>query len=178
MRKCQQAEKQRNCARLADPQLDHAGIRVKQSYELRREYVTTYADSLRQHHGRKNTEARPLLRPVILFCPQVLADKGSTGHIKACDGQERKTFNLRMGAVSRHCQLSEGIDLGLDDDIGKGDDGILHPRRKSVMDDFLQHITVKPYFSPLYSEYISFSHQVPQAQDHAGRLGNHRSHCR
>ena len=83
-----------------------------------------------------------------------------------------------MSAVGRHGQLAEGINLGLDDDIGEGNHGVLHPGGQSVADDLREHVPVEPNLPQLHREDITLPQQIGHAQHHAPRLGQHRGHRR
>ena len=57
----------------------------------------------------------------------------------AGDGQEGKAFKLGIGAAAGNGVFVEHIDVRLDNDIGKGDNGILNTGGQPVANDLAQH---------------------------------------
>lgn len=136
VRKCQQAVEQGHCVGLTHAKLYDSWSLIEKSDQFGSKQVAAHADEFCEKHCRKDAEASSLFGPVVLLGPQILTDEGGACHVKAGDGQEGKTFNFCMGAVGRHGKLSEGVDLGLHDDVGESDHGILYPGGQSVTYDF------------------------------------------
>ena len=166
----QQAVEQRRCSGLTDAQLYDSGSLVEESDEAGGEHITAHPDELGQQHCCKDAEPSALFGPVVLPGTQILADKGGAGHVEAGDGQEGEAFDLGMGSIGGHGQLAEGIDLGLDDHVGKRDDGILYTGGKPIPNDFPEHVFLKTDLSPFYSENIALFEQMGHAEYHAGGL--------
>ena len=103
-------------------------------------------------------------------CAEILADKSRQRHGEAGNGQERKALQLGVRAVGRHGDLAEGIDVGLDNDIRKTDDGVLHAGRQTVADDLAEHFAVDTQLFKLKLIDRALFHQVDHAQDHADGL--------
>ena len=171
MGKGEQEIEQGDNARLCGAVFDHARGAVKDADQLRGKNIVEDADGFRHQHSGKDRKARPLFGAVIHACAEILADKGGGRHVKAGDGQENKAFDLGVDAVARHGEFSEGIDLGLDDNIGKGDNRILHAGRKPVAEDLGQDCFMKADTAYFHSIDIALAQQVYHAESHTGGLG-------
>ena len=172
--KRQQAVKQRRRPGLFHPKADHLRGGVKGRDHLRGKYKHHDPDQLRQDDGHQNPKAGPLLRPLKLPCAQILPHKGGQRHRKAVDGQEAKALHLGIGAVARHGGLAEGVDIGLHDHVGKGNDGILHAGGKADPDHLDQDPFVKADLPQPQTVVFLRPQQLDQAQQSADHLGNDR----
>ena len=175
---CKQTVEQCDGTGLTDSEFYDSGSLVEQRDEPGSKNIAAYAYELRQKHGGKDAEAGAFFCPVVLLCPQILADEGGACHIEAGDGQECKAFDLGMGAIGRHSQLSEGIDLGLHDHVGESDDGILDAGGQSVAYDLYEHIFFETDLFPFHGKDISFFQQMGHAEHHAGSLRDDRGQSR
>ena len=101
---------------------------------------------------------------------EILADEGRQRHGEAGDRQERKALQLGIRTVGRHGNLAEGVDIGLDNDICKADDGVLHTGRQTVADDLAEHFAVNAQLFQLDLIDRTLLHQMDHAQDHADSL--------
>ena len=107
-------------------------------------------------------------------CAEVLPNEGRQRHGEAGDRQEREALQLGVRAVGRHGDLAEGVDVGLDNDVCKADDGVLHAGRKTVADDLTEHFAVDMQLFQLDLIDRTLLHQVDHAQDHADGLRDRR----
>ncbi len=144
MRECQKEIKERDCPRLCRTVSDDFRCPVKSADENRYGKVQEDANQFCRKDGTENTETRSFFCAFILFCPKILADKGGQRKGKTGDGKEAESFYLGIGAAAGNCHLAEFVNVGLDDDIGKGDDGILKTGGQSVCNDLAEHGQVKP----------------------------------
>ncbi len=143
MRECQKEIKERNCPRLCRTVSNDFRRPVKGADENRYGEVQEDTDQFCRKGGTENTEARSFFGALILFCTKILADKGGQRKGKTGDGKEAESFYLGIGAAAGNCHLAEFVNVGLDDDIGKGDDGILKAGGQSVCYDLAEHGQVK-----------------------------------
>ena len=92
----------------------------------------------REEQAGDQTRADALLRPVHLPCAQILTHKGADRHADGLHGQEQNGIHLGIGGPGGHEVLPEIIDVGLDEDVGKGSDGHLHTGGDANPDDLPQ----------------------------------------
>ena len=177
MRESQQAVEERYRARLLHTEGDNAGRAVEKCDELTRPEVVTKADQLSHNDGDENAEARAALGAVILPGAEVLPHERGTSHRKACDGQESEAFDLAVRTVGGHGKHAEGVDLRLDDDVGKADDAVLHTGGQAVANNFAQHTGVEADVARRDGVDLALFEQVDQAEHTARALrenGRHR----
>lgn len=88
-------------------------------------------------HSDRTEDAEPgaFFCPFILFCPEVLADKGGEGERKTGDGQETEAFDLGISAAPGHRHFAKFVNIALDDHVGEGNDRVLEPCGEAVGDD-------------------------------------------
>ena len=120
---------------LAGAEIHHLWGVVEKRDELGAKEIDGDTHQLRQDHGAADSEPDALLHPVILPGSQVLAHEGGQGHGEAGDGQKGKALHLGVGATASHGGVAKAVDVGLDHQVGKGDDGILHARGQAEADD-------------------------------------------
>ncbi len=104
---------------------DDLGLGVEDADELGREDPDQDADEFGEDDAGDNAEARPFADAVVLFGTQVLTNEGGEGHTEAGNRQEGEPFEFGVGAGAGHGHRTERIDVGLDDDVGKGNDRVL-----------------------------------------------------
>ena len=141
----QKEVKQSDSPRLGGSEPDHMGFIVEGGNENRGKGIDEHPDGLGDQHGAEQAEPGPLFCPVIFLCPEILADKCGQRQGKAVDRQEDKPLDLGVSAASGHCHFPEGIDVGLDDHVGEGNDRILKSGRKPVFDNTAEHGSVESY---------------------------------
>jgi len=124
MRVCGQEEEGRCRALMHHAVGDYLRIAVKQADEMGREYPYDQGDGFGNAGGAEDTDANALLCTIGTVRAQILADECGQRHVEARDRQEGKALNARMCAAARHGSRTECIDVGLDDDIGEGDNAI------------------------------------------------------
>lgn len=93
--------------------------------------------------GAEDAETSPFFCPFILFCPKILADKGGKGKGETGDGKKAEAFYLGIGAAACNCHFAKFVNVGLYNDIGKGNDGVLEPGREAVGNNLAQHRKIK-----------------------------------
>lgn len=150
---------------------DHLGIPVEGGDQHRREVVDQNAHQLRRGDGAEDAEHRALLGPVVLPGAQVLADEGGHGQGEAGDGQKAEALDLGVGPAARHRHFPEFVDVGLDDHVGEGDDGVLEAGRETVGGDLAQHERIKADHAQINPVLGVGLHQPGQAQQGADELG-------
>ena len=166
----EQAEEQRGRAHLPRAEGDDVRRGAEEGDELRRKQIHRHADQLRDDDGSDDAEARALLGAVMQTGTEILADKGRQRHGEARDGQEGEPLKLGIRAVGSHGDLAEGIDVGLHDDVGKADDGVLHAGGQAVADDLAEHFAVDAQLLQLQLIDRALFHQMDEAQHHAHGL--------
>lgn len=170
----QHTVEQRRRPGLFHPEPDHLRRGVKGRDQVRGEKEYGQADQLRQKGRHQDPETGPLPDPVILSGSEILSHEGGQRHHKADDRKESESLDLCIGAVARHHHLPKGIDMGLDNDVGKGNDGILRAGRKSEPDDLPEDLPVKPDLPYAQAVALLRLPQQEKTQHGAGRLGDHR----
>lgn len=73
---------------------------------------------------------------VIFPCPKVLGNEGGHGHGEGSNWQEDKAFYFGIGTNARNNSCTKGVVVGLDQDVGKVDDAVLHGGRETKADNF------------------------------------------
>ena len=77
-----------------------------------------------------------------------------------------------MCAAAGHGRVTEGVDVGLDHQIGKADDGILHAGGQAEAENGFQKCRVKPDLAEPQAVILLDAHQPDAAQQGADTLGN------
>ena len=172
----QQEVEQRHDVRLGYAVPDHAGGGVERADQIWGKYIVHNTDGFRDQDSGKDRKAGSFFRPVVLSCPQVLADKGGRRHVEACDRQKGKALDLAVDAVSRHGESAEGVDLGLYDDVGEGDYRILYAGGQAVAYHLEKDISVKADLFQFHCEKIALPQQIYHTKDYTCRLGDDRRH--
>ena len=107
----EQEVKERDRPRMGRPVGDHLRCAVEGSDQGRYGKVNKDAHKLRRDDGAEDAEARPFFGALVLFCAQILADKGGERHSKAGDGQETEALDFRVGAAARNSHLAKLVDV-------------------------------------------------------------------
>ena len=176
VREGEQTVEERHRARLLHTEGDNAGRTVEERDELARPYVVAQADQLGHDDGEEDAEARAAPGAVILLGAEVLPDEGGAGHRKARDGQESKALDLAVRAVGGHGEHTEGVDLRLDNDVGKADDAVLHAGGKTVADDLAEHGAVEADVARRDGIDLALFEQVNEAERAARALRDDGRH--
>ena len=121
MRISKQEEKQCRCPGFLHTDFHHCRVRIESSDQLwcKNEYHNT--DQLRQQCCHENPKPCALFCALMLFCTQILADKGGHCHRETGNRQKAKPFNLGKGSDTCHRHLAKRVDVGLYHYIGKCD---------------------------------------------------------
>ena len=83
----------------------------------------------------------------MVACAKVLADEGGYCHGEGHYRNENEAFDFGIGTAARHCNIAEGIDIGLNDHVCDGDDGVVDSGRDSLMKDFLKPCEIETDFA-------------------------------
>ena len=155
---------------LADAVGHHLRCVAEQGDEVGGQQEEQHADDLRQAHRQPHPQLGPLLDPVVLPGPQVLADEGGHGHGQAGDGQKDEALDLGIAAAAGHSIVPEGVDVGLDHQVGDGDDAVLYSAGQTQVEHLLHYSPIRA--QPLRGDrhHEPAAHQVGKAQDGAHRL--------
>ena len=170
----QEEEKERGGAGLGHTDTNDLRIGVEGGDELGSKEEHRHTDELGQHHRGPDAEPRPLPGPLVLRGAQVLADKGGEGHGEAGDGQEAEALDLGVGAHPGHGQLPEGVDVGLDHYVGKGDDGALEPGGQAHLDDLTEKPGRKTHLPQVQPVVPVGAEQLDETEKGTDQLGDHR----
>ena len=172
MRKRQHTEKQRLDLYLLHADVDRVGVLCKERQQRPCKQQHGHADQLRDDHAAHDPEDGAFLGAVVLPCSEVLADERRQRHGVAGDGQKGKALQLGIGAAARDGILAEDIDIGLHDDVCKGDDGVLHAGGQTVADDLAQHRLFHADRAQPEPVAVAAAHQPKNAQQGADKLRN------
>lgn len=143
---------------------DDLGGSVEGRDHVRNEEKHGHTYQLCQGDGAEHAEPGSFFHPVISFCTDILAGKGSHGEGEAGHRKESKAFHLGVGAAAGHGHFSEGIDVGLDHHVGQGDDGILKACRKTVGDDLPEHKTIHADLFQGNPVFLRTSQELPETE--------------
>ncbi len=135
-----------------------------------REDEDAQPDGLGQQGTAQQPEPDAGADPVIAPRPDVLAYKGGQGHGKAGDRQKGKALDFAVGTAARHGRRAEGVDVGLDDDVGQGDDRVLNAGGNTQIDDLPKHIAVKAYLPPGQAVAVPGVGELAESQEGAEGL--------
>ena len=166
----QQEIEQRDRPCLLRGQRDDLRRLTEQRCQLRHQDPHGHADQLCQRDRAQDAEPCALFRPRVFARAEVLARIGGQGHGEARDRQESEALQLGVGAVGRHGDLAEGVDVRLDDDVCQPDDRILHAGRQTVAHDLTEHLAIKAQHPPDDVERRRLFGKMDQAEDHADGL--------
>ena len=97
-------------------------------------------DSHPESHCRHNAEAgnHDPVDPRILFASEVLAREAQVCLINRIHGVIDESLNILGCRISRHRDRTEGIDRGLNQNIGNRKYCALHSRRKAYLNDLTE----------------------------------------
>ena len=157
---------------------DRLRASAESSHQHRGEQIDDNAHQFRDGQRTDGSEDRPLLCPVVLACAEILADKGGQRQGEAGYRQKGESLNLGIGTAARHGGGPKGIDICLDEHIRHRDDGILKSRRHAVYHNLLQHKSVRPDILKFQPKDLISSHELPQAEKSAQKLGDDRGQGR
>ena len=147
------------------------GAIVEEGDEVRSENVGGDADDFSHDAAAGNAETHTLSYPVMLMGTQILTDESGQSHGEAGNGQESKAFNLGVGTAAGHSGRAEAVDIGLDYQIGKTNDGILNTGGQAEPDNGLQTAEVIPDFTNIQPVRLIHPDQMDEAENGADTLG-------
>ena len=103
--------------------------------ELRREEVGENTEGFCHQTGTGEAKSHTFFHPVIFLCAEILSHESRQSHGKAGNRKEGETFDFGIGAAAGHGCITKAVDIGLNHQIGKGNDGILNTGGKTEPDD-------------------------------------------
>ncbi len=142
----QQAEEQADGAHMPRAVIHHLRIVIEEGNHLGREEIAHRAHQRCHGYGANDAEGDALFGAAVLLRAQILTHEGGKRLCKAGYRQERKAFQLGIGATAGHGSFAEAVDIGLHDHIRNGNHTVLYTRRQTVTDDFLEAVFVKTDF--------------------------------
>ena len=83
---------------------------------------------------------------VIFSSPEVLGNESGHSHGEGSDRQEDKTLHLGIGTDAGNDRSTEGVVVGLDQDIGKVNDTVLHGSRYAKPHNFREFFFMEADF--------------------------------
>ena len=110
---------------------------AKEADQLGRKDIGNTAEDASHNTAAYNTKAYTLFYSIIFVRAQILTNEGGSGLAETGDGQEGKTLDLGVTSAAGHGGGAEAVDVGLNNQIGKGNDGILNTGGKAQPDDGL-----------------------------------------
>lgn len=140
----QEAVKQRcgPCLFHAELYNSRSGIKCRDQLGCKQHH--DHSDQLCHDNGYQNAKPGSFPGALGLSGAEILSHECCHRHGKAVDGQERKAFDLGIGAISCHSHFAKGVDIGLlYHHIGKRNNRILNTRGKSDPDNPPQHRQIK-----------------------------------
>ena len=101
-----------------------------------------------------------LFQLVVAACPHILSRKSKGGLVEGVHCNEDKAFNVGGGGVTCHYLASEGVDGGLNDNVGKGEEKALYSRGNADFQNFYQLVGVNSHLRRNKSYAIVDAHKV------------------
>ena len=172
MGKCQQAVEQRDRMSLGGAVPDDLGIIVECGNKHGSQYVDADPDDLGKDDRADDAKPGAAFYPVEFLGAKILSDEGGQRQSKAGDGQEAEALDLGVSATAGYRHFTKAVDIGLDDDIGKGNDGILQSCGQAVGNDHFQVAAGKTDLPQGYAVILLGPHKSAQAQQGTDKLGN------
>lgn len=170
--KAQQAEEQGANPAPEHPVGDDVGVLVEGGHQLGREEEDDEPDDLHGRHGAEQAEADALLHPIQLLGADVLGDEGGHGHGEGRDRQEGEALHLSIGADARHGGGGEGVDIGLNEHVGKVDHRVLHRRGQAEQHDLSEPPPVEPDLAKGDADVPGLAQQADHDQQRGDPLGH------
>ncbi len=169
---CHQAVEEGDHPGLPDAESHHLGGGAEQTDKRGGQEEDGQAYQLGKAHREQKAGLGALLDPVILACSQVLTYKGGDGQGKAHDGEKAEALHLGVASATGHGGVTKGVDIGLDHQVGDGDDAVLYPTGKPHAEDLLQDGQVGAQLFQGEADHEFAAHQMGEAQDGAEGLAN------
>ena len=125
------------------------------------------------HDGRTSeTDPQGLGHPLVLPCAGILAHEVYGGLVEGIQRNVDKAFDVASGSVAGHEYIAEGVDGGLNQHIGNGEQGTLNTGGQTNPQHFGKLQSVKPHFLQFQTAGIGTLHQSPHHQYGRNALGN------
>ena len=113
-------------AHMADTEINNTGGIVEKPDELGCKDISGDANQFSHHQAAADTEPHTLLYPAVLFCADILTNKGGKCLGKAQYRKKGETLQFGISSATGNGSRTEPVDAGLNHHIGNGDHGILH----------------------------------------------------
>ena len=152
-------------------------ISVKRCDQYRCCHIYDNTDQLCNSNRAENSKSCSLFRPVILFCTQILTDKGCQSHCKTGHRQKCESLYLGVGTTSCHRHFSKCIYIWLYKDVRDRDHWILKTGWYTILDDLLQHRTVKTNLSQFQTVFFFHTQQMNHTEQCTDKLWNCGCKC-
>lgn len=107
---------------------------------------------------------------LVLLCPVILADIIECGLMKAVQNDIQKAVDVRSGGIATHYDVPEGVDGGLNDDIGDREQGALDTGGQTYSNDTQQLRLIKTHFGKRQLAGILPFHQCNDNQNSGNPL--------
>ena len=140
MRKSKKEEENRFRSHLVNTDCHNGGVVVEKRNYPGAGYPEDSSESLRRNYRRKNSETGTFKSSFVVSGAKVLANEGGYCHCKRHYRNEDESFDFGIGTAAGHCGISESVYVGLDHNVGYGNDGVVDSGRDSLMKNFF-----KPY---------------------------------
>ena len=118
--------------------IDNTVIRGKQAEENPAAEKHNRAEQYTGKGGHSQADLDAFMNPVVFSCTEILSCKGGDGNTVSPHNHPENTVHLSVGGPGGNRIRPEGVDAGLDDQIGNGIHGGLQPGRQAYADDVLQ----------------------------------------
>ena len=147
MRKGKKEEEKGFRSHLVNADCHNGGVIVEKRDYPRGDYPKDNAQNFGGSHGCKDSEAGAFKGSFVVSCAKVLADKGGYRHGERHYRNEDKSFDFGIGTASGHGIVAKGVYVGLDNNVGNGDDGVVDAGRDSLVKNFFKAGHIKADFA-------------------------------
>ena len=156
------------CDHMDDGHADvhYAGIVGEQAQE---NAASSHDDDTQQHAGEgghSHTDAHTFFDAVILARAEILSGEGGDGNAVSAHDHPEHAVHLAVGCPGGDGIRPEGVDAGLNDQVGNGVHGRLQARRQSDPDDGGQDAGGEADFPRIQLVHVVGFHQ--RIENHAG----------
>jgi len=122
------------------------GVRNVDRKQLGRKPIHKGSQRDSNHRYTAKTDPKRLTDAFILMRAVVLAYKVHRGLGEGIDTNIDKALDILGGCIARHENIAEGIDGGLDQNVGNIEQRALNTRRQTDLDYFEKLSLIKPHF--------------------------------
>lgn len=133
-----------------------------------------------QYHAGDDDEGlavdQAFVYPLALASAVVLAGEGEVGLVEGVHGLVDKVFDVGGGGGAGHHRGAEGVDGGLDEHVGQGEDDALEAGRQANFHDLAQNVPVNVHFTQVQAQgaiLVAEAHQDKSGRDVLRDGGGH-----